>query len=168
MGRRLGILIFLALVVVAVFALAKARGPGASGSSEAPLPSAEEFLEGRVRVEVVNTGGVAGVAGTATEMLRDHGFDVVYYGNAGTYTADSSVVLDRTGGPETARAVADALGIQEVRTELDSTLLVDVTVRLGPEWSGPPSVAEGHIGPVAWWSPGRLLQRTRKEPLSGA
>ena len=37
---------------------------------------------GRVRVEVLNAGGVPGMASRATDHLRESGFDVVYYGNA--------------------------------------------------------------------------------------
>jgi len=76
--------------------------------------------QGRVRVEVLNGSGVAGVAWDATRVLRDKGFDVVLFGNAGSYSDDSSVVI-------------------QLRSEPDSTLFVDVTVRLGPDWTGPPS-----------------------------
>ena len=36
---------------------------------------------GRVQVEVLNAGGVAGMASRATDHLRESGFDVVYYGS---------------------------------------------------------------------------------------
>ncbi len=97
-------------------------------------PSALPGVEGRVRVEVLNGGGLPGVAREATRTLRDRGFDVVFFGNAGTFSGDSSVVMDRVGRLETARSVADALGIRSIRSEPDSSLLVDVTVRLGPDW----------------------------------
>lgn len=89
----------------------------------------------RVRVEVLNAGGRAGMARLATERLRDRRFDVVYFGNAGS-PVESSEVLVRTGGMEPARRIAGVLGIDEgrVRSEPDTTLYVDVTVRLGPEW----------------------------------
>jgi hypothetical protein len=102
-------------------------------------PSSIPGARGRVRVEVLNGGGVAGAAWDATRVLRDRGFDVVLFGNAGTFSDDSSVVMDRVGKLETARLVADALGILQLRSEPDSTLFVDVTVRLGPEWTGPQS-----------------------------
>ena len=89
----------------------------------------------RVKVEVLNGGGVSGVAWAATEVLRDQGFDVVFFGNAENFTQDSSVALDRVHDLNQARAVAGALGIPRVLSEPDSTLFVDVTVRLGPEWS---------------------------------
>lgn len=161
MGQRFGVLILLGILAGAGLLFWIIRGVGASDPSEPELPSASEFLEGRVRVEVVNTGGVAGVAAAATDSLRDHGFDVVYFGNAETYSDEPSVVLDRVGDLDTARSVAEVLGIPTFRSEMDSTLLVDVTVRLGPEWPDPGTVAEAAGTHQAWWDPRRLLPRGR-------
>src|SRR5690606_27326945 len=61
----------------------------------------------RLRIEVLNGAGVAGLAREATERLRDRGFDVVYFGNASEFGRDSSLVIDRVGREEYARAVAD-------------------------------------------------------------
>jgi hypothetical protein len=104
-----------------------------------------------VRVEVLNGGGRSGVAREATSALRDLGFDVVYYGNAETFSQEPSVVLDRVDHLEAARWAADALGIRYVRSEPDSNRYVDVTVRLGPEWSPPETAAEGEEPPAPWW-----------------
>jgi hypothetical protein len=90
----------------------------------------------RVRVEVLNAGGRAGMARLATGTLRENGFDVVFYGNAVSAGRDSSAVLDRVGRPEDARAVAARLGIRQVRTEIDPERYVDVSVILGRDWSG--------------------------------
>jgi hypothetical protein len=86
-------------------------------------------------VEVLNGGGVQGMAGRATELLRDDGFDVVYFGNAQSVAQGGSVVLARTANRDAAAEVAAALGIEVVRLEPDSTLLVDVTVLLGSDWA---------------------------------
>jgi hypothetical protein len=67
--------------------------------------------------------------------------------------------MDRVGDLEPARLVAEALGIQDVRTEVDSTLYVDVTVRLGPEWSGPPAEMEEAEEKPPWWNPRRWFGR---------
>ena len=88
----------------------------------------------RVRVEVLNASGERGMAGLATDELRDLGFDVVYFGNAETFDLESSVVLDRAGRLDAARSVADALGIRTIRSEPDSNLYLDTTVRLGRDW----------------------------------
>jgi hypothetical protein len=99
-----------------------------------PLPRPIPEPGARVRVEVLNAGGVRGMAASATEELRDAGFDVVYYGNAGRFDADESEVVLRWGPRDDAFAVAQALGIDRVLVEMDSTLLVEVTVRLGSGW----------------------------------
>ena len=109
-----------------------------------------------MRVEVLNGGGLSGVARDATEALRDGGFDVVYYGNAETFTQEPSVVTDRVGRLDAARAVADVLGIREVRTEPDSNLFVDVTVRLGPEWTVA-EVVEEEQPQRPWWDLRRFI-----------
>ena len=128
------------------------------GSGVAPSPVVNDAQRGpmpttRVRVEVLNAGGVAGLARDATEYLRDSGFDVVDYGNAGDFDADTSVVLDRVGRDETARAVADALGINNVGSQPDSNLYVDVSVLLGSEWRRPELPEADDREQPAWWDP---------------
>ena len=115
----------------------------------------------RVRVEVLNGGGHPGAAREATDQLRDLGFDVVFFGNAGSFDQDSSVVLDRMGRVEAARDVADALGIRNVRSEPDSNLYLDVSVVLGMEWMpAPPLGAEQATTPVwPWWDPRGWVRR---------
>jgi hypothetical protein len=82
-------------------------------------------------VEVLNAGGVAGIAREVTNLLRDDGFDVVQFGNASAFDRDSTVIIDRVGRAELAEGVANALGIRNVLVEPDSNLFVDVTVLLG-------------------------------------
>ena len=117
----------------------------------------------RVTVEVRNAGGVVGMARTATDHLRQAGFDVVTLGNAASFDRRGSVVIDRIGEPETALAVAGALGIDSVRCEPDTGLYVDVTVRLGSGWAAPSEngPADGTLLP-AWLrslGPGRESDR---------
>jgi hypothetical protein len=99
------------------------------------------------------------VARDATTELRDLGLDVVYYGNAENFTEEPSVVLDRVGWPDAARAVADALHIREIRSQPDSNLFVDVTVRLGPDWSDEENASEGADAELPWWDPRRFFPR---------
>ena len=129
------------------------------GTPVVPLPPGvhARAAAGRVRVEVLNGGGYAGAAREATETLRDLGFDVVFFGNAGTFDRDSSVVLDRTGSLDQARDVADALGIRSLLSEPDSNLYLDVTVVLGRDWRPAlPVEPEPKQDPARrrpWWDP---------------
>lgn len=114
----------------------------------------------RTRVEVLNGTSRAGLARSATERLRDAGFDVVYFGN-GPRT-DSTVVLDRAGRPEAARAVAEALGVRQVRSRPDPGLYLDATVILGADWPPAPDAAQAAGG---WWA--RLRRWWRRERRGG-
>lgn len=118
-------------------------------------------LGGVVRVEVLNAAGTPDIARHATERLRSAGFDVVYYGNADAFDRDSSVVLDRSNRLDAARAVADVLGIRNVRSRPDSNLYLDVSVLLGREWRGSSRSGTGAQGPPsrAWWDPRGWLGR---------
>ena len=94
---------------------------------------------GEVEIEVLNGGGVAGMAGKATDRLRRAGFDVVVYGNAASFDAErQSAVIARSGNTSMARAVADTLGIDNVLSDPNPNLYVDVTVVVGGAWTGPP------------------------------
>lgn len=124
----------MAAFVVSFVAGLTGVGGGAHGPSDT-APNAS-----RIRVEVLNGAGRAGLARTAMERLRARGFDVVYFGNASTFGRDSSVVVARTGRLDDAAEVAGALGIQKVRSEPDTTLLLEVTVVLGSDW--PPKAGE--------------------------
>lgn len=103
----------------------------------------------RVRVEVLNAGGVAGLARRATEHLRDRGFDVVYIGNAGTFDQQATVVIARTANVDAAQRVAAALGTDSVVVEPDPQLFVDATVQLGADW--PPASGAPAADSVGAW-----------------
>jgi hypothetical protein len=132
-GRGTLVLVVLGLSA-ALGVIALRSGWGAAGAEGLPLTAWAP--DERVRVEVLNAGGVSGLARTATTRLREAGFDVVQFGNARTFDRDSSVVLDRVGRLDLAEAVANALGIPNVLTEPDPNLFVDVTVLLGRTWPG--------------------------------
>ncbi len=78
------------------------------------------------------------MARAATRMLRRHGLDVVYYGNA-EEAVDSTRVIVRRGDPGRGRDVRQVLGAGRVVVEPDTLRRVDVSVILGPDFR--PSVA---------------------------
>jgi hypothetical protein len=146
-SRLLRVALALALLGVAAFLvsfLLGLRGGGDGGAGNSPAPVREVSGKPRVRVEVLNAAGRGGLAREATARLRDRGFDVVYFGNAPGAVRDSSIVLERGGKPEAARAVADALGIRTTDRAPDSTLYLEASVILGKDW--PPVEPEGETG----------------------
>ena len=167
MGKRLGGL----AVLVVILAVGVFVGSALSQRWQLPEPAVGGGVlpvrrEGpRVRVEVRNAAGQAGLARAATAVLRDQGFDVVYYGNASDFDEDSSVVLDRVGRLDFAREVADALGIPRVLSLPDSNLYLDATVVLGEDWTAPEPAPprEDDTGALPWWDPRRWL--SGREPL---
>jgi len=136
-GQTIG----LAAVATAVLLLAGSMIVGMVGDAGAPGPvdAPARTVARRVRVEVLNASGVSGLARTATERLRDGGYDVVYFGNARGFGPDTSMVLNRAGEPENAHGVARLLDIARVVTRPDSTLYLEVTVVIGRDWTGIPA-----------------------------
>lgn len=131
-----------ALLLVGAFVISFARGlrwsvrtADASPAGNTAVTAAPDE-ERRGRIDVRNATTTSGLAADVTDRLRAAGFDVVHYGNADT-VPDSSAVIDRIGNPDIARAVADALGINRIRTAVDSTLYLDATVILGIDFQLP-------------------------------
>jgi hypothetical protein len=138
--RAVSAALFLVLGLVAAFAASAIAGLWDDQPAETGMRALGLAVEDHasVRVEVLNGAGKGGLARSATHRLRGDGFDVVFFGNAGRFDHARSTVIDRTGQPERARAVAAALGIDSVLTAIDSSLMLEVTVVLGADW--PPAL----------------------------
>jgi LytR cell envelope-related transcriptional attenuator len=90
-------------------------------------------VEGRLMVEVLNGTRRQGVARTATRMLRGHGVDVVFLGNADSAETLTRVIV-RRGDPARAGTVVGVLGAGKVVVEPDTFRRVDVSVILGEDF----------------------------------
>lgn len=155
-GRLQTVALFVAIAAVGALLASLGYGVWQHFHPPAPAPAAPVSADGgqapapvrppsgRVRVQVLNATRTSGLARTATDVLRDRGFDVVEMGNARGFSPDSSVVLDRVGHVEPARQVADALGIRRVESKRDSNLVLDVTVVLGSDWRVPSGERSNH------------------------
>jgi hypothetical protein len=109
------------------------EAPGGDRVASTPATVAEDWRS-RVSVEVLNGLGEPGAARRAAGMLREMGFDVVYFGNADRFDHDSTLVLRRSEDSVAARRLADSLGVARVTARPDPDLYVDGTVILGPGW----------------------------------
>lgn len=105
-----------------------------SGEFEGTPRTLPPGWESRIRVEVLNGMGERGAARRATRWVREMGYDVVYFGNAGTFGRERTTVIGRTGEEADAREVADSLGVEEITVEPDPELYLDATIVLGPDW----------------------------------
>lgn len=122
------------LLAAAIATRSVLRRPRVAERQPAPDVTATEGT--RIRVEVLNATTVRGLARRATMYLRDRGFDVLEIGTT-SEQRDSTLVLDRSGHPEWAKSVADALGGARVEPRPDSSRYLDVTVLLGRSWRAP-------------------------------
>jgi hypothetical protein len=105
--------------------------------AERPPKSAQAFaippVQGRLMVEVLNGTRRQGAARTATRMLRSHGVDVVFLGNADSAAGLTRVIV-RRGDPERARTVAAVLRAGKILVQTDTFRRVDVSVILGEDF----------------------------------
>ena len=90
----------------------------------------------RIRVQVLNTTATKGLARRATRLLRDRGFDVVEIGTVAP-TMDTTLVLDLSGHPAWADAVAKVMAPARTKARADSSRYLDVTVLIGSTWRPP-------------------------------
>ena len=89
----------------------------------------------RIKIEILNATSTRGLARRATLFLRDRGFDVVSVGTASQQRPET-MVIDRSGHPDWAKLVANAMGAT-VTTRRDSSRYVDATVLVGANWRPP-------------------------------
>ena len=140
-GTRAGLAWALATAVgvvgMAYFAIHTASTDPAGEPRTLPAPGE------RVRVEILNGGGVPGAARLATELARAAGYDVVYFGNAPSFDHETSEVVERVRRSDFAEGVAAVLGIDIVRSDPDPDRYVDLSVILGRDWR--PPAADGPL-----------------------
>ncbi|MEP6763385.1 MAG: LytR C-terminal domain-containing protein [Gemmatimonadaceae bacterium] len=91
----------------------------------------------RVRVRVVNTTQIDGLAKIATALLRDRGFDVVDYDADKKKLRETTLVQTNTGHDDWSERVLRALGVGATESRPDSSRYVDVTVLIGSDWKPP-------------------------------
>lgn len=127
---------FAGVLLVTVISVGNAMR-GRDSVRRAEPPDASTTSKTRVRVQVLNATTTRGLARRATMHLRDRGFDVLEIGTSAEQL-DSSLVIDRSGKPELAKRVAEALGAgTRIETRPDSSRYLDVTVLLGRSWRPP-------------------------------
>ena len=131
---NLGLVLAGVLALVLLYALATRAFTPASNPVRQANPAG--LVGDIVQVEVLNGCGEAGIAGLATQYLRDNNFDVVGSGNYIDFEQPHSLVLDRVGNREAALGVAAILGIDEayVREETGEDYYLDASVVLGQDY----------------------------------
>ncbi len=111
--------------------LAAAAGIAASRGGDRPAGGVSRGDGGPIRVEVLNGSGIGRAGIALAEDLRSKGFDVVDIKNADRQDYAHTLVLDRVGSVESARAVSEAIGAADPVLQRNADLLLEVTVILG-------------------------------------
>lgn len=89
-----------------------------------------------IQVEILNGSRIDDLAAKTRNYMRDHDFDVVKVGNYVRFDVDSSMVIDRVGDLQSAKKVANVLGISHDRVtqDIDLDIYLDVSVVLGHDY----------------------------------
>jgi len=88
-----------------------------------------------IRVEVINATGIPGLARKVTFLLRQDGFDVVYYSSLKD-TIKKTVVVERSDSSMShAKHLAKWLGCKEVTIEWDYDKISDCALVLGLDFN---------------------------------
>jgi LCP family protein required for cell wall assembly len=104
------------------------------------VPNAAGLLAGEAAtVEVQNGSLTAGLAATVADYLRVQGVNVVQVGNADRSDYASTIIVDYTGKPYTAKWLADAfhLSSSSILSGNDPASPVDVRVIIGADFALP-------------------------------
>jgi len=90
----------------------------------------------KIKIEVLNGCGIAGVAEKLTDYLRTSGFDVVNLGNYRSFQIENSIVIARNEKIQNAQRVAVASGLspESVIQQTNPEYLLDVTFILGKDY----------------------------------
>ena len=164
MAEKLRSLLLVSMILLAGGYLGSTIGQWTSEEgSSSPIVSIANLPDpglGRIRVEVLNAGGVSGMASLATDHLRELGFDVVSFGNASRFDQENTIVIDRSDRGELAEAVADALGVELVRDSVDLDPFLDVTVVLGKVWGIESNEKDNSLDlkGLPWWNIRKYLR----------
>ena len=124
------------LLIIGIVMAARLKRDRVAGHAY-PIPSSDN----RIVVEVLNGTTRAGLARTATRLIRRQGLDVVFFGSTDSINrTDSTRIIARREKSGAADVVARALGAGKVEVELDTLRRVDVSVILGSDYQPPPEI----------------------------
>ncbi|MFO8233646.1 MAG: LytR C-terminal domain-containing protein [Longimonas sp.] len=130
-------LAFLGLMCAALVYGLVAQPGGTPNTNPDRAASSNELVGTVIQVEVRNAAGADGLAATVMTYLRDEGFDVVDVGNHDAFDVEHTQVIDRIGDAESARRVAQALGVEEehIHQDIQPDLYLDASVLIGHDYA---------------------------------
>jgi hypothetical protein len=97
---------------------------------EKPIP----FIPNTGQIQILNGCGKSGAAEQFRNYLTDRGFDIIEFGNAGSWNYAHTLVIARTGNEPVARDLAKVLDTDNLIHLSDPLALVDATVIIGKDY----------------------------------
>jgi hypothetical protein len=104
---------------------------------EQSLGKESAFASGKViQLDILNGCGVQGTAQRFTDYLRKKGFDVVQASNNRSFDVEYTHVLDRNGDRQTAKKVAEVLGVDtsKILVDINHEYFLNVSVVIGKDY----------------------------------
>lgn len=134
MKKRVLVGIFMLVVVfLSIFILTSSVG-----REKPSLPQYKEEKKAsrfhNIRVEVINAAGAPQLARKVTFLLRNRGFDVVYFGNS-KERLDRTVIVERVDSSlVNANFLGDVIGCNNLMLDYDPDRLLEVSLLLGRDY----------------------------------
>jgi hypothetical protein len=94
----------------------------------------EVFIPNTGQIQILNGCGKPGAAEAFRNYLTDRGFDIIEFGNAGSWNYAHTLVVARTANEPVARDLARVLNTDNLVHLFDPMALVDATVFIGKDY----------------------------------
>lgn len=119
----------------------------ALGGSGAKGPYAGYKAKKIILAEVLNASGATGVGSKLTTYLRENQVDVIQSGNYFSFDVENTLIIDRSGNPANALAIARLLMLDEraVIRQINKNYYLDVTVLAGKDFTQLPPFKEPNV-----------------------
>jgi hypothetical protein len=114
-----------------VLPLALALGLLLSGCKE---EKPQAFIPNTGQIQILNGCGKSGAAEQFRDYLTEKGFDIIEFGNAGSWNYAHTIVVARTANEPVARDLAKVLNTENLIHLFDPLALVDATVFIGKDY----------------------------------
>lgn len=92
------------------------------------------FIPNTGQIQILNGCGKAGAAEQFRNYLTDRGFDIIEFGNAGSWNYTHTLVVARTSNEPVARDLAKVLDTENLIHLSDPLAMVDATVIIGKDY----------------------------------
>lgn len=92
------------------------------------------FIPNTGQIQILNGCGKAGAAELFRNYLTEQGFDIIEFGNAGSWNYTHTIVAARTANEPVARDLAKVLTTDNLIHLFDPMAMVDATVFIGKDY----------------------------------